>query len=29
MGHDLSPELYDTYVDAITRVAARAGQRAA
>jgi pimeloyl-ACP methyl ester carboxylesterase len=29
MGHDLSPELYDTYVDAITQVAARAGQRAA
>jgi pimeloyl-ACP methyl ester carboxylesterase len=29
MGHDLSPELYDSYVDAITRVAARAGQRAA
>ncbi len=28
MGHDLSPELYDTLVEAITRVAARAGQRA-
>jgi pimeloyl-ACP methyl ester carboxylesterase len=29
MGHDLSPELYDTFVDAITRVASRAGQHAA
>ena len=26
MGHDLSPELYDTFVDAITGVATRAGQ---
>ena len=29
MGHDLSPELYDTFVDAITRVAARADAHAA
>jgi pimeloyl-ACP methyl ester carboxylesterase len=29
MGHDLSPELYETFVDAIARVAARAGQHAA
>jgi pimeloyl-ACP methyl ester carboxylesterase len=29
MGHDLSPELYETFVDAIARVAARAGTHAA
>ena len=28
MGHDLSPELYDTFVDAIAGVAARAGEHA-
>ena len=27
-GHDLPPELYETFVDAITRTAARAGARA-